>query len=80
MQPTQDANNYTAYPWVLSANMTIPVPDDGTLFAQGKALMGASFHPWVGELTLVVGAMALVAALKVMIVSMTMGASFLHVS
>ncbi|MFL2941315.1 MAG: hypothetical protein ACJZ2N_00740, partial [Candidatus Poseidoniales archaeon] len=43
----QDANNYTAYPWVLSANMTIPVPDDGTLFAQGKALMGASFHPWV---------------------------------
>ena len=43
----QDANNYATIPWVLSDNMTIPVPDNGTLFAQGKALMGSSFHPWV---------------------------------
>lgn len=39
-----------------------------------------SFHPWVGELTLVVGAMGLVAAFKVIVVSFTMVASFLHVS
>ena len=43
----QEPANYTNYPWVLSDNMTLPVPDDGTLLVQGKAMMGGGFHPWV---------------------------------
>ncbi len=45
----QDANNYTAYPWVLSDNMTLPVPGNLSMFENGTAKLSAQYHPVIQE-------------------------------
>jgi len=43
----QDAANYTIYPWVLSDNMTLPVPGNLSMFENGTAKLSAQFHPLI---------------------------------
>jgi len=43
----QDAANYTLYPWVLSDNMTLPVPGNLSMFENGTAKLSAQFHPLI---------------------------------
>jgi len=38
-------SSYEAYPWVLSDNMTLPVPGNLSMFENGTAKLSAQFHP-----------------------------------
>ena len=43
----QPAGNYALYPWVLSDNMTLPVPGNLSMFENGTAKLAAQFHPLI---------------------------------
>ena len=42
-----DPSSYTLMPWYTNGEADLPVIDNGTLMAQGKAMLGFQFHPLV---------------------------------
>ena len=44
-----DPSSYTLMPWYTNGEADLPVIDNGTLMAQGKAMLGFQFHPLVQQ-------------------------------
>ena len=44
-----DPASYQGMPWYTNGEADLPVIDDGTLMAQGKAMLGFQFHPLVQQ-------------------------------
>ena len=44
-----DPSSYTLMPWYTNGVADLPVIDDGTMMAQGKAMLGSQFHPLVQQ-------------------------------